>query len=296
MTADFSTGRVRANGLEFQTLEAGKGPLVLCLHGFPDHAPTFRQQLPALANAGYRAVAPYMRGYAPTEIPVGGPFQSAALAMDVVGLIDALSPGEPAFVFGHDWGAVAAYGAAIQAPARIRKLVASAVPHGPRLMQAITTSYAQMRRSWYIFMFQLPTAELAVSNDDFVFLENIWRDWSPGWSFPREEMEALKATFRKPGVLEAAISYYRHTFNPTFQKPELLELQGRMLIDPVEVPSLMIHGADDGCIGVELLDGMEAGFPNGLRKVVVRGAGHFVHQEKPDEVNRTLLEFLATDR
>src|SRR5580765_1168097 len=98
-------GRVRANGLTFATLEAGDGPLVLCLHGFPDHARSFRHQLPALAAAGFRAVAPFMRGYAPTEVPPDGPYQSAALAQDAVALIDALGY-QRAAIFGHDWGAV----------------------------------------------------------------------------------------------------------------------------------------------------------------------------------------------
>src|SRR5205807_3317041 len=115
----FKTGSVRANGIQFHYLEAGSGPLVLCLHGFPDHARSFRFQLPALAKAGFRAVAPYLRGYAPTDVPEAGPYQSAALAKDAVALIDALSPKEPAFVFGHDWGALAAYGAAILAPNRV---------------------------------------------------------------------------------------------------------------------------------------------------------------------------------
>jgi pimeloyl-ACP methyl ester carboxylesterase len=269
---------------------------VLCLHGFPDHARTFRHQLPALAAAGFRAVAPFLRGYAPTDVPPGGPYQSAALAHDVVALLEALSPREAGFVFGHDWGAVAAYGAAILDPARIRALATAAVPHGPQLMESFVTRYDQMKRSWYIFFFQLPTADMSVAHGDFAFLERLWRDWSPGWELPREEMAALKATFRKPGVLEAALAYYRHTFNPAFQKPELADLQARMLTDPIEVPGLVFHGERDGCIGVELLDGMEKTFPNGLRKVVVPGAGHFVHQEKPDAVNRALVEFLRSAR
>lgn len=293
---EIRSGSVRANGLTFHTLEAGSGPLVLCLHGFPDHARSFRHQLPALAKAGFRAVAPYLRGYAPTDVPPNGPYQSAALARDALALLDALSPNEPAVIFGHDWGAVAAYGAAVAAPQRVRRLVTAAVPHGPQLLQAIVASYEQMKRSWYIFMFQMPTAETAVSSADFAFLDRIWRDWSPDWNFPPAEMESLKATFRKPGVLGAALSYYRHTFNPAFQVGELAELQGRMMTDPIAVPGLVFHGERDGCIGVELLGGMESLFPKGLRKVVVRGAGHFVHQEKPDEVNRELLEFLKGAR
>jgi 4-alpha-glucanotransferase len=288
---EFKTGSVRANGLQFHFLEAGQGPLVLCLHGFPDHARSFRSQLPALAKAGFRAVAPYLRGYAPTEVPPSGPYQAAALATDAAALVEALSPSEPAFVFGHDWGALAAYGAAQLAPRRIRKIATAAVPHGPQLLQAIVSNYDQMRRSWYIFMFQMPTAEAAVSDAGFAFLDRMWADWSPGWTVPAEEMAALKDTFRKPGVLSAALGYYRHTFNPALQAPELAELQSKMMTAPMPVPALVFHGRRDGCIGVETLEGMEALCPQGLAKVVIEDAGHFVHQEKPDRVNEALIAF-----
>lgn len=290
----FKSGSVSANGLRFHYLEAGTGPLVLCLHGFPDHARSFRFQLPALAKAGFRAVAPYLRGYAPTDVPANGPYQAAALARDAAALLDALSPGEPAYVFGHDWGAIAAYGAAILAPSRIRKLVTAAVPHGPQLMQAIVTSYAQMRRSWYIFMFQMPTADVAVSQNGFEFLDRLWADWSPGWTLPAEEMASLKATFQKPGVLAAALGYYRHTFNPAFQVAALAALQAKLMTDPIHVPTLVFHGQRDGCIGVETLDGMEDVCPKGLEKVVLVDAGHFVHQEKPLAVNEALIAFLKS--
>jgi pimeloyl-ACP methyl ester carboxylesterase len=291
---ELSSGSVKANGLTFHYLEAGSGPLVLCLHGFPDHARSFRHQLPALAAAGFHAVAPFLRGYAPTEIPAAGPFQTAALARDAVALIEALSPGEPAAIFGHDWGAVAAYGAALDQPKRVRKLVTAAVPYGPQVLQAIAGDYDQMKRSWYMFFFQLPTAEMAVAHDDFRFLDRIWRDWSPGFTLPAEEMASLKQTFRQPGVLEAALGYYRHLFNPVLQSAELSSLQARILADPISVPSLVFHGAKDGCIGVGLLDGMESFFTAGVEKVVLPDAGHFLHQEKPEEVNRRLIAFLKS--
>src|SRR5205085_918210 len=146
------TGTVQARGLTFATIEEGDGPLVLCLHGFPDHARSFRHQLPALASAGYRAVAPAMRGYAPTGPAAVGRYQSAALAEDAVALIAALGY-DDAVVFGHDWGALAAYGAALAAPTRVRKLVTAAVPYGPQVTAAFMTSYDQQRRSWYMFFF-----------------------------------------------------------------------------------------------------------------------------------------------
>lgn len=290
---EFRRGSVTANGLRFATLEEGDGPLVLCLHGFPDHARSFRHQLPALAAAGYRAVAPFMRGYAPTGIPASGVFQTAALAQDVVALVEALGH-EHAVVFGHDWGAVAAYGAAILAPGRVTKLVAAAVPHGPRLLDAFLTDYDQQRRSWYMFFFRMPFADAAVAHADYRFLERLWQDWSPGWQCPADEMDALKATFRQPGVLQAALGYYRCTLDPALQDPSLAELQMRIAAAPVEVPTLYLHGEADGCVGVALADGMEAFFPRGLRRAVLAGAGHFLHQERPDEVNALLLDFLAT--
>ncbi len=289
--AGFKRGTVRANGVRFATLEAGDGPLVLCLHGFPDHAYSFRHQLPALAGTGFRAVAPFMRGYAPTEIPPDGRYQSAVLAQDAAALIEAL--GYPsASIFGHDWGALAAYGAAIIAPERVTKLVTAAVPHGPSVLNAFLTNYDQQRRSWYMFFFQSPFADAAVALDDFQFLERLWKDWSPGWQYPAEAMQALRETFRVPGVLQAALGYYRATLNPANQDPALAEIQTQISMSPVPVPSLVFHGARDGCMSVDLLDGMEALFPKGLRKVVIEDAGHFVHQEQPDEVNRVLVEFL----
>ncbi len=289
---EFRQGSVAANGLKFGFLEMGRGPLALCLHGFPDHAHSFRHQLPALASAGYRAVAPFMRGYSPTQAPADGRYQTACLAADAVALIEALGV-ESAVVFGHDWGAIAAYGAAILAPERVRRLVTAAVPHGPSMAQAFMTSYDQQRRSWYMFFFQHPFSDIAVQHDDFAFIERLWRDWSPQWDFEPEEMQRLKRTFAAPGVLQAALGYYRCMLNPVNQDPSLAEVQDRITMAPVSAPTLLFYGARDGCLGTELLEGMEAFFPGGLKKVIVPEAGHFVHQEKPEIVNREMLAFLA---
>ena len=285
---EFATGVVDANGLTFHYLEAGEGPTVLALHGFPDHARSYRHQLTALAQAGYRVVAPYMRGYAPTEIPDDGYFGVPALAQDAVALAEALSD-EPVVLMGHDWGAAAAHAAAVLAPERFSKLITMSVPAGVAFSQSLVTSPEQQRRSWYMFYFQHPMADVAVPLNDFAFIERLWRDWSPGWDIPMEELASVKATLGQPGVLAAALSYYRHTLNPPPNAPQVGTGAG---LQQIKVPTLYIHGREDGCIGVELADGMEAFFDNGLRKVTVEGAGHFVHQEKPDEVNRVILEFL----
>jgi pimeloyl-ACP methyl ester carboxylesterase len=143
-----------------------------------------------------------------------------------------------------------------------------------------------------MYFFQLPFAEAAVAHDDFRFLERLWRDWSPGWQWPAEDMEAVKATFRQPGVVAAALGYYRALFNPTAHDPRYAALQNRVMIDPIVVPGLYLHGAPDDCIGVELVEGMKPFFPKGLRVEVIQHAGHFLHQEAPEVVNRLLVEFL----
>jgi pimeloyl-ACP methyl ester carboxylesterase len=260
------------------------------LHGFPDHPRTFRHQLPALAEAGFRAVAPFMRGYGPGGPPADGRYDVAALGEDAIALLDALDARE-ACIFGHDWGAMAAYFTALSAAGRLRRLATAAVPYGPSFMRALATDYAQQKRSWYMVFFQHAFADQAVAANDFAFLERLWRDWSPGYTLPPQEMAALKDTFRRPGVLAAALGYYRATMAPVFDDPAQAEAMAAGLAMPLDVPGLMIHGADDGCIGVELVAGMDAYFPRGLRTEVIPNAGHFVHQEQPEVVNRLLIEF-----
>ncbi len=198
--AGLVTGRVFANGLHFSYLEMGQGPLVLALHGFPDTPRTFCYQLPALAAAGYRVVAPYTRGYFPTDLPPDGRYESAALAQDVVALMAVLSQ-EPVILLGHDWGASAAYGAAVLAPERVAGLITIAVPPSANFRRAFVTNPAQQRRSWYMYFFQMAYAEMAVEYNDFAFVERLWQDWSPGWAYSAEDIEALKTSLRQPGVL-----------------------------------------------------------------------------------------------
>lgn len=292
-----TTIELDANGIRFTCLEqssvTGSGQLMLCVHGFPDDARTWRRQMQPFADAGYRVVAPFQRGYAPTAPSPTGTYQTAALGRDIVGLLEALSPDEPAIVFGHDWGAIASYAAAVFAPERIEKLITAGVPYGPGVQQGFLTNYAQQKRSWYIFFFQLLIAETAVAWDDLRFIRNLWKDWSPNWQFTEEDIGPVLETLSKPGVLEAAIGYYRCLFDPNRLDPALMADQMRLGMDPVLVPTLYLHGSACGCMGWELSEGMEAVFPKGLEKVLLEGAGHFVHCERPDEVNARVLKFLG---
>ncbi|MBK8905391.1 MAG: alpha/beta hydrolase [Anaerolineaceae bacterium] len=289
-TTTFEMNGARVNGLNFHWIEQGAGPLVLALHGFPDTPHTFCHQMAALAAAGYRVVAPYMRGYAPTDAPPEAPYEHAALTQDVLALIDGLSD-EPVILIGHDWGASAAYGTAVLAPEKIAKLITIAVPYGEKLWNSWLVNPVQQRRSWYIYFFQLPWAEEAVAYNNFALVERLWQGWSPGWNYPRESLEAVKAIFRQPASLTAALNYYRHSFNPANHAPALQPMRERQG-EPILVPALYIHGEQDGGIGVETTAGMEGYFPNGLEKQILPAAGHFVHQEQPEQVNRLLLNFL----
>ena len=214
MTVPVRTSTVQANDLEFGLLEAGSGPLALCLHGFPDTAHTWRHLLPALARAGFHAVAPFMRGYAPTAVPADGAYQLGALIADAVALHEVLGGGGDAVLIGQDWGAEAAYGAAAFAPDRWRRLVTLAVPPAA-LDEVLFSDYDQLKRSYYLFMFRDPAgfAETVVARDDLAFLDKLWRDWSPGFQ-PGEHLARVRDCLRQPANLAAALGYYRAAADP----------------------------------------------------------------------------------
>jgi pimeloyl-ACP methyl ester carboxylesterase len=287
--------RITANGLDIAYLEDGPadGPLALCLHGFPDHAPTWAGVLPALADAGYHAVAPWLRGYAPTALAPDGNYQVASAALDAIALADALAPDTDAVLVGHDWGALIGYTAVAHRPQRFSKLAALAVPH-PAAMGAIFLDPEQLKRSFYIFVFQTPFAELAVPNDDFAFIDFLWRTWSPGHEPEPGFMRALKDCLASPGTTEAAIGYYRAMLGTTPPDPALDEVSGAAM-SPIQVPTLYLHGADDGCMGVDLVQPelLAPFFPAGLDTQVVPASGHFLHLDQPDDVRRRLLAFLT---
>ncbi|MDT0277658.1 alpha/beta fold hydrolase [Blastococcus goldschmidtiae] len=284
--------QVQAGGLTFGCLTAGPedGPLALCLHGFPDTAHTYRHLLPELAAAGFRAVAPFSRGYAPTGIPADGRYQTGALARDANALHEALGGNDRAVVIGHDWGAQATYGAAVGAPERWRRVVAMAVPVGPALAGSFFT-YDQIKRSFYMYFFQNPLADVLVAADDLAFVAWLWADWSPGYD-ATEDLVCVRASLGTPENLAAALGYYRALFDPARQSPELAAEQQAVSGVPPQ-PTLYLHGNQDGCMGVEAAEASRAVFAPGSEVVVVEDAGHFLHLEQPAEVNRRIVDFLT---
>jgi len=275
----------------FHYLELGTGPLVLCLHGFPDNAYTYRYLLPVLAAAGFRGVAPFMRGYAPTSAAPDGRYQSVLLAQDAVALIAALGA-ERAMLVGHDWGAQATYGAAILAPERVARIVTLAAAHPGAARGDLAMSYERLKGTWHAYFFQMPFAEQAVAANDFAFLEHWWRDASPEYVPPPEIMESVKQTFRQPGVVTAALSYYRHTFHPANHDPALQALQARVRSAPIPVPTLAFHGTKDRPGRLEAFATMDDLFAQGVERIVLPGTGHFLHLERPQEVNQRIVAFL----
>ena len=291
MTA-ISQGTVSANGVDFAYLTAGEGPLALCLHGFPDSAHGWRHLLPRLAEAGYRAVAPFQRGYAPTAVPADGRFQSGVLGVDANALHEALGGGDDAVIIGHDWGASGTHAAAVLEPQRWSKVVSMAVPPGGAIGMSFLTNVQQLRRSWYMFFFQSPLSDMVVPGNDLAFIDFLWSDWSPGYD-ATEDLVHVKNALRDPANLAAALGYYRATLGEGYKDPALDAAQMATAGDPPQ-PMLYLHGRNDGCIGVEVAELAASLTPANITVEIIDGAGHFLHLERPEVVNDRILSFLTT--
>lgn len=266
---------VTANGLRFAYLEQGMGPLVLLVHGFPDTAHTWDAALPAIAAAGYRAVAPFTRGYHPTEIPADGAYDSDTLGADLLALIAALGERD-AIVVGHDWGASAAYAAAAVAPERVRLLVTLAIPHPaslrptPSLLWKVR-HFATLRRRG---------AAAHVRANGFAHVDELVQRWAPFWAVPPGETAHVKHTFRQPGSLEAALGYYRAIG---------LRLP-RSHRQPITVPTVAFAGEHD-LISPRAYEKARHWFTSSYEVVQVPG-GHFMHREHPAHVIPELVRVL----
>ena len=290
MAHKITTNEVTANGVNFSFLECGSGPLALCLHGFPDSAHSWRYLLPALADAGFRAVAPFTRGYAPTSLAPDGMYQTGALSADANALHDALGGDSNAVIIGHDWGAPSVYGAAASAPDKWRRVVGMAVPPGSAMGAAFVTNQDQLKRSWYMFFFQMPLADLVVPSNDLSFIDMLWRDWSPGYA-GEADAENCKSCLRDPAHLQAALGYYRATLGsgPRDERYDAIQAAGS---SELTQPTLYLHGANDGCIGREVAESVSVLAP-WAKVEIVEGAGHFLQLENPEVVNKLIVDWVT---
>jgi pimeloyl-ACP methyl ester carboxylesterase len=261
-------------------------PLVVLLHGFPDHPPSFVPVMARLVEAGYRVAAPWMRGYHPSVRR--GPYDIGRLAQDIIELVRTLAPHGPSFAVGHDWGAVALYHALALAPAQFVAATTLAVPHPQAFFDRLWRSPAQLRRSWYMFFFQLPgVAEHLLSRRDFSFIDRLWRAWSPDYRLPDADRAALHACLR--ASMPAPLAHYRALLWPPRQAMRVL--RGGVLARPVSVPVLYLHGARDGCIGSAMGDGQDALFTGLYERAIIPRAGHFLHLEAPDMVASFIVDW-----
>lgn len=294
--SDFATGTVHANGVDFSYLSCGEGPLALCMHGFPDSPWTYRHLLPLLAEAGYRAVAPFMRGFAPTAVPPDMRYDLRTIGDDFNALHAALGGDARAVLIAHDWGAVAAYAALASAPANWRRAVISNIPPMP-VFGEVVFSYEQLKRFFYIWFFQLDCAEEAIRADDFALIDRLWQDWSPGYD-ASSDLAKAKACLRDPAHLRAALGYYRTVMHPRrFGQPDYVEGQAQVWGRPLPQPTLYFHGLRDGCLAItrDQATRIPACLGPGSEVEILDDAGHFLLVERPERVNPRIVRFLAQD-
>ena len=268
-------------------VEAGQGPLVLLLHGFPQFWYQWRHQIPALVEAGFRVVAPDMRGYNLSDKPPGvRAYRVELLARDVERLI--LACGErTASVVGHDWGAIVAWVAAMRHPGRVERLVILNVPHPARFLDGLL-SPGQLLRSSYMFFFQIPRLpEEVMRAGDFALLRSaLRRDPVRPGTFAAEDIERYVRALARPGALTATLNYYR----------ALLRNLGktRALLKRIEAPVLVIWGERDRFLSRRLAEPPRLWVPNLLRVERLQDASHWVAEDRPLEVNTLLLDFLCS--
>jgi len=281
---------VEANGLRVHYVAQGAGPLLLLLHGFPEFWYSWRFQIPGLARH-FRVVAPDLRGYNETDKPEGiEAYRISVIVKDVLALIRALGETR-AVVCGHDWGGVVAWRLAIHYPEAVERLVVLNAPHPLKFLEAFRKGHLpQLRRSWYMFLFQLPgVAERLLEADRFRLL---WDLTFGGWGSRRpvnaRDLEAYIEAMARPGALTAALNWYR----VQFARIDLVSLTPSAF-PKIQAPTLMIWGEKDGALGKELAKGTAKYIAGRFRRVYLPHAGHFVHQESPAEVTALILDFLG---
>ncbi len=275
--------------LDFAYIEEGQGPLVLMLHGFPDHALTWSHQIPALVNEGYRVVAPFLRGYAPTTVPSSGFYDKATLVRDVAAIIRALGDGKPCHFVGQDWGAIIGYGLIAACPEMIDRSVLMAVPHPGEVAKSLLDP-KHIHRSFHWWFFQLADLpEQAIRNDDFGFIDYLWSYWTAPGHQDTEHIRTIKQMLAQPGVLTATLDYYRAMFDPARADPQLAQLR-ELMSRPIRVPTLALCGAED--LRAELMQDQSRYFEAEYDFHLIDGAGHFLHREKPEAVNARIIDWL----
>lgn len=275
----------RPQPLTFGDVDDDTLPLAVLVHGFPDTPFTWRLLGPALAKRGYRVVAPWLPGY---DAPVDGPVSVGTYVRALREVRRAHRADERAVLIGHDWGANAGYGLVASDPAAFRRFVALAVPPIAALATGMF-SYAQIKRSFYIwFIQQVGLAEAALVGPGF--WESLWSDWSPGYD-SADDVAELRRYVTAENVANV-ICPYRASFDATFADPGT-DADAAATAQAPPIPTLYLHGTNDGAIGAESLGDLAAHLPvAGSAFEIVDGAGHFLHLEQPALVAQKIFDWL----
>jgi pimeloyl-ACP methyl ester carboxylesterase len=267
------------DGQRFVYAEAGDGPLVVLIHGFPDTPHGWERIATGVADAGYRAVWPWLRGYRPETIVEGREYDAVTLASDPIAFLDALGE-QQAILVGHDWGASMVYGAATLHPDRVRAIVPIAIPHPSLLPRDPGTLWAAR----HFLALKMPWAERSVARNDFAYIETLYNRWAPNWAGPARDtsLADVKAAFSDERSLSGALAYYRALSPRT--PPELER--------PPSVPGLVVGGTTD-ILDRELYEKTAGLLGAGSTALIVDGAGHWPHREGEDEFLARLISFLG---
>ncbi|KUH95124.1 alpha/beta hydrolase [Mycolicibacterium acapulense] len=275
----------RPQALTFGDIDDHDRPLAVLVHGFPDTPFTWRHLGPHLAGRGYRVIAPWLHGY---DTPIGRPVSVGTYVRHVRHVAHARGADDRAVLIGHDWGAHAGYGV-VAGPAPVfGRFVALAVPPIGVLATGLFT-YRQLKRSFYIwFIQQVGLAEAALLAPGF--WESLWADWSPGYDCA-EDIAELRRHVTAENITDV-VGPYRASFNPEFGDPEAADETAATAVPP-PVPTLYLHGRNDGAIGAELLADLDEYLPTaGSSHEVIDGVGHFLHLEQPELIAAKISDWL----
>ncbi len=275
------------NGIRMHYVTQGSGPLVVLLHGFPEFWYSWRYQIPFLAEHGYTVVAPDLRGYNDTDKPRNG-YDVPTLLRDIAGLIRGLGQ-DQAIIVGHDWGGGLAWQFAIHYPYMTSRLIVINAPH-PSAMRREFRTLKQLRKSWYIFFFQIPWLPEAFllrnhANEVGRMLHGAALQKA---AFPPEVTAKYQEAMSKPGAMTAALNYYRQLFRH-LPPPAVRENT------QVSAPTLLIWGEHDIALGIEMTYGLEQ-WVDDIEVKRLPDSGHWVQQEQPDKVNQLMLDFLQSSK
>ena len=277
------------NGINYYT--KGEGAPLYLIHGFPDCAENFENQIEYFAKEGFQVIAPYLPGFHESDEALDS-YQTLRISEVLINFIESLTGEKKIYIYGHDWGAPIVYGISQLKPDLVKKFSAASVPYGLSLQMAFLTDGDQQRKSWYMFFFQLPLAEMSVPMNDYEFIHRLWREWSPDLKHYKHYSDVVVKNLSRPNVLAKALAYYRATFQPELQLERLNTKSVELSNSKIGPPCLYFHGVNDGCIDYRLALDME-GFFKELKINIMEDCGHFLHLEKPDEFNEALLDFFT---